>query len=112
MKKILLIGKVTSFPAIIKVKNNIINRFRNLQINYPAAQFSVGIIEGVYEMSSPDENIYQLCGDALLELLMPYKHPTQHLNMLLSDELSYWDSIFSYSFICSSISSLCLNNTS
>jgi hypothetical protein len=73
------------------VKKNIINTFVNLKKHYPTCQTSVGLIEDSYgsKIFNEEYKIYQLSGDTLLKLIMPYEHPSYEINMLLKDELAY-----------------------
>jgi hypothetical protein len=86
-----VIVKYNSKELSATVKKNIINTFVNLKKHYPTCQTSIGLIEDSYgtKIFNEEYMIYQLSGDTLLNLMMPYENPSYEINMLLKDELAY-----------------------
>jgi hypothetical protein len=86
-----IIVKYNSKELNTTVKKNIISTFVNLKKHYPTCQTSIGLIEDSFgsKIFNQEFMIYQLSGDTLLNLMMPYENPSYEINMLLKDELAY-----------------------
>lgn len=86
-----IIVKYNTKEITPSVRGKIINTLSMVKNKYYSCQLSVGIIEDSYNSIyfDADKHIYQLSGDALLNLTIPYENPTNKINALLIDELSY-----------------------